>query len=651
MKKLIFIILVVILSGCSENKDTSISQPQATNGALDLTGWSLQDDGMIKLSGEWNFYQDKLLDSKNDLSRYSPQLLDVPSLWEGAANDKERVHGQGFATYHLSVSVDEDDFNSVMAMYIPTIHTSYRIWINGEMAVENGVVGESEQQSKPRYKPNVVFFQPEQRNNSIIIQVSNFSHYKGGIAKELILGTPNQILDMKQDRVALNLFLFGSLMIMALYHFGLYLRRPTDKSSLFFGLLCIVGALRTILVDQMYLIEWFPSFNWSFALKLEYLTIYIGAYLYLSFIRSLFPNELNKYVYMISVLISLIFSSIVIIFPADHFTLTLKLFQFFMFALLFYLQFVLALASFRKREAAIISFITGMIFFVCTVNDFLYYTGVIYTTDLAPLGFFILIISQSVNLSLKFTKSFKQVEQMRENLEQMNYTLEEKVRERTRDLEQSQFEAAAALAEKSLLTERNRIANDLHDILGHMLTTTSVQIEVAKKVVNKDIDLAVTKMDLSQELIRKGLNDIRGTVHKLKEDSVTLLFIPSLIHLIEMTEKMTDIEIDYRIDEITVELPPSVEKVIYHTLQEGLTNGIRHGECTKFSFQLYLDQDETLHFYLRDNGKGTHEITYGFGLATMQERIKDHNGEVFITSEPGKGFTIQFFIPILNFLT
>ncbi|WLD93836.1 sensor histidine kinase [Alkalihalobacillus sp. AL-G] len=646
MKKRIFMIMMflLILTGCSETKNNGFAA--AKNGVIDLTDWVPPEDGAVKLNGEWAFYWHHLLDPNDDLTSYSPLMIKVPSIWNGLLYHSETLTGEGYATYHLSVRMDVDTEEQLMALYIPTIDTSYRLWVNGQLTAENGTVGTSKQNASPRYKPNVITFRARD-NTSILLQIANFSHSEGGIIQEIILGSPDQIIDMKQDKVALNIFVFGSLVIMAFYHIVLFVKRTKDKSSLYFGLLCFIGALRAIIVDQMYLIEWFPNFNWYLALKLEYLTVYFGAFLGVSFIRSMFPAEMNKYIYYFASSVSILFSLFVICFPAKLFTETLSAFEIFLLLLLVYIQYVQVLACIRKRNAALISSITGLIFLGCTINDVLYYAGVIYTVDLLPIGFFLLIISQSVNLSLKFAKSFQRVEQMTKHLEEINVTLEEKVRKRTKDLEQAQFETAAMLAEKSIFLERSRIARELHDILGHMLTTTSVQIEVAKKVVGKDVRLAIDKMDLSQQLIQKGLNDIRGTVHTLKENNEPILFIPSLNKLIEMTEMTTSIKVDSLIEDTVNNLSPTIEKVVYHTLQEGLTNGIRHGGCTKFIFSLYIDSENNLHFSLSDNGVGINELTFGFGLTSIKERLEEQNGKLMITSSDQMGFALEFSIPIV----
>lgn len=103
------------------------------------------------------------------------------------------------------------------------------------------------------------------------------------------------------------------------------------------------------------------------------------------------------------------------------------------------------------------------------------------------------------------------------------------------------------------------------------------------------------------------------------------------------------IERDIRLKE---ELSKDQKLVIYRALQEGLTNGVRHGQAKHFTFELF-HADEEIIFRLEDDGNGADEIKHGIGLEAMQERVKRVGGTMFVRSEKGKGFTIEIQIPLI----
>lgn len=237
------------------------------------------------------------------------------------------------------------------------------------------------------------------------------------------------------------------------------------------------------------------------------------------------------------------------------------------------------------------------------------------------------------------------------SVSKLNLSLEEEVRIRTAELvetnEQLQAsikETIGAVQEVVSLEERNRVAHEIHDTVGHTLTSTIVQLEAVKRLLAKDIETAQTKLDSAQQLVRKGLEDIRSVVRMLRDDVLDSDITESLAKLIADTRSITGIDIEYRIEQLPP-LPPLLKKTVYHALQEGLTNGIKHGESTRFQFVLYFEEGR-LHFSLKNNGKPLSLPTYGFGLSAMRERIRNFGGTMEVNSFPDWGFELSITIPV-----
>lgn len=227
-------------------------------------------------------------------------------------------------------------------------------------------------------------------------------------------------------------------------------------------------------------------------------------------------------------------------------------------------------------------------------------------------------------------------------IQQLSNNLEEQVEERTRSLERSMRETSAALAEVSVYEERNRIAQEIHDIVGHTLTSTILQIEAGKRLLQKDPVSANLRLKEAQDLVRHSLNEIRGSVHMLKQDKYADLG-QMLNQLMRDAERNTGVIIHTTIDDLP-DLSAAYKKTIYHALQEGLTNGIKHGGSEEFSFSLKLDQS-SLQFRLEDRGTGTSHVSMGFGLNTMKERVEHLDGSLSIKSQPGQGCILSIDLP------
>jgi YesN/AraC family two-component response regulator len=180
---------------------------------------------------------------------------------------------------------------------------------------------------------------------------------------------------------------------------------------------------------------------------------------------------------------------------------------------------------------------------------------------------------------------------------------------------------------QSLNDERKRIAYDLHDTVGHMLTGTLIQIEAAKQLLSRNQEEGLTKLDHSQDLIRQGLRDVRETVYGMvipKKDSSDLKgalqrFVAEVEHNVHISVTCS-IEIS---EPITDE---ALIKAVVLACKEGITNGTRHGLADQF--ELVVSKiDETLELRLWNNGIPYDGVApLGFGLRAMSERMSRWGG-------------------------
>lgn len=210
-----------------------------------------------------------------------------------------------------------------------------------------------------------------------------------------------------------------------------------------------------------------------------------------------------------------------------------------------------------------------------------------------------------------------------------------KLRDNTRDIE-----------EITILKERNKIAREIHDTMGHTLTSVLIELEAGERLLKNDQELAIQKINLAKEQVRKGLSNLRESVGVLNKGKEILGFVPSLKLLLEETALHGDFYVKYEIDELP-QLSEIQENALYRALQEGLTNGIKHGKSTAFIFILKCE-DEHLSFQLQDNGTGGDKIVFGYGLSAMEQRIREVGGTLNIDSSFGEGCTISISIPLVG---
>ncbi|MDT8861169.1 sensor histidine kinase [Alkalihalobacillus sp. MEB130] len=641
MRFILFLLpILIFLTSCSSDSNNVHKNPTVINGFVDLQSVSFETKDLIPLNGSWNLYWNERLQSVQNHSQ-NHDYINLPGLWNGLEVKGEKLPSQGYATFHLSVQLNDDDLNRTLGLYIPYIHTAYAVYIDGELKVEVGSVGDSKETSKPKYSPNSIFFTPAEKTFDIIIQASNFHHTKGGLSGDILIGNAEALTLYTQKRVANNLFLFGCFLIIAIYHISIYMYRREEVTSFVFGLFSLLIGIRMLLIDQAFLVTLFPTLNWGLEMRLEYVTNYGGFFLFLIFLKQMYPLDVHYRFYRVMVVITGLFTSLVLLTTPYIFTYIFNWYTVLALFLILYFAYVLIVAAIRKRESALISAVAGLFFYLTITNDLLYNLNIIQTGNYLPLGFLVFIVSQSLVMSIQYSKTFKQVAKLNEQLSHLNESLEDKVQERTETLKNTMRETAAALAEKSALEERNQLIRDIHDTVGHTLTTIIVQIEAGKRLIKKDPLSAVAKLDASQQQVRTGLDDIRRILKIIKTAELSDNFLDSIRQLIANTEKTTGVTIETEIV-LNGTFTSQLRHVLFRALQEGLTNGIRHGQSNSFIFKLY-DSNVNVHFYLKDNGNSPEEFEMGLGLTAMKERVDELGGTFEL--DTADGFTIHITLP------
>ncbi len=250
--------------------------------------------------------------------------------------------------------------------------------------------------------------------------------------------------------------------------------------------------------------------------------------------------------------------------------------------------------------------------------------------------FYFIFISGAMYITGYQIKSKQALKKTTDELEIKTVQLEE--------INRKYRETMEALEEVTALKERNRIASEIHDTVGHTLTTVLIEIEAGKRLMGRSYEKALEKLDLAQEQVRKGLNDIRSSVRTLKDGNDILGIIPSLYLLARETEKHAGVSVKC----LFSPLPPvsnEIEKFLYKVLQEGLTNGIRHGQSTGFICSMDC-KENLISFSLEDNGRGFDGMTLGYGLSTMKERAGEFGGTLSIYSQKGRGCCLTVKIPL-----
>jgi signal transduction histidine kinase len=212
-----------------------------------------------------------------------------------------------------------------------------------------------------------------------------------------------------------------------------------------------------------------------------------------------------------------------------------------------------------------------------------------------------------------------------------------------------QLQEYAARAEEFAITqERNRLAREVHDTLGHRLTVAAVQLEGAGRLVQRDPAKATAMVETVRQQVLEGLGELRRTVAALRTPVEEELSLPNaLTRLAQHFEEATGIHSQLELPVQTPPLPPAVRHALYRTAQEALTNIQRHSGARQVWLAFAALDGDRLELRIADDGKGLTESisSHGYGLRGLQERAEQLQGSFTATNRPGGGALIQLTLP------
>jgi signal transduction histidine kinase len=207
-------------------------------------------------------------------------------------------------------------------------------------------------------------------------------------------------------------------------------------------------------------------------------------------------------------------------------------------------------------------------------------------------------------------------------------------------------EYALRVEELATAQERNRIARDIHDSLGHSLTVFSIHLEAALRLLRSDPEQAATLLLEIKQLNSKTLQDVRQSVTALRSDPLREQSLSTAIaNLVVEFQRSTQI-LPARIIQLKQPLTHELNVVIYRIVQESLTNICKYAAATEVEISI-VQSISNLQVTIRDNGKGfefKHNTT-GFGLQGMQERTLALGGHFEIVSAPNQGCRVSAIFP------
>lgn len=214
---------------------------------------------------------------------------------------------------------------------------------------------------------------------------------------------------------------------------------------------------------------------------------------------------------------------------------------------------------------------------------------------------------------------------------------EDKLKEANKELEMY----ASSIEEMTLLRERNRISREIHDSVGHALSTIAIQLGAIERIAEKDPE---TTRDISRDLrkfTQNSLNDVRKAVREIKpKDYNNYEGIIAIEELINNFKKLTGVDVRLSFTKDKWPLNSDQSFILYRIVQEFLSNSVRHGKADSILIFMAFNEYKLV-VTLKDNGIGAANIVEGIGIKGMRERVTEIGGYFEYSTKLEEGFSVK----------
>ncbi|WP_281883713.1 cell wall metabolism sensor histidine kinase WalK [Paenibacillus sp. YYML68] len=661
-----------------------VSKYRAQGGVLVLDSYDWDRKHSLRLNGEWLFYWKQLwvpevLQLEPEVER-AVRYVELPSDWNGL-NGPQDIPGRGYGTYRLTIKIAPDV--DTLTLKMPYVRTAYKLWVNGELAAAVGEVG-AFGNSKPHYSSKVIVVKPQFGTLDLIIQASNSHHRSGGMWDTPVLGSPERMQSELQLNLSIETIVVGGLLILGIHHLSLYAFRRKEKESVYFGIFCVLMGIRSLFLGESVIYYWFPGISWYVSNVLEYICYFIAVPSCLMFLYLVYPHEMKRWPVLVMSWLSVLSTLAVLLLSPPWFTYGMLLYEWAVKVAAVYVVAMMMVAHWRRREGTIFVLFGVGAYLTTLAAEMLYENDRLYAGGITFIGFLIGVLSVSFIVGSRFSKAITTVESLSRQMKELNAGLEQKIRERTAELERINLSLELVNEDLARMetSRRHLLSNISHD-LGTPMTLIQGYVEALMDgVVDREQEQQYLKLihnritglnrlikdlfQLSKLEARQMEFDIQIVDteelfqffverYELELAGAGIRFETSSYRLTPTEGRTTQVRVDMnRIDQV-------LTNIIYNAVKYTPKGGLIQLQFTVDEHALVVQvQDsgagiapEDLpyifdRFYKKDKSRNTSGGGSGLGLAIAKEIIDYHGGRIWAQSRLGQGARLAFMLPLVK---
>ena len=564
-----YVPFLLLLASCKQTVEKV--PPKLEEGILDLHNWDFRMEKIFEIGGDYKFYPNSLLIENKEFPKNEPfegcfMVLDgeqdyqgcngynisisgneilrgqnkgynvtLPHRWKGLSYDNTVLEAQGYGVYKFTIRLkdiqkisltSESDFSRI----------SFRIWLyraNKLTLLQKSGHPSSEPENIRSHSIPVFITDSFMDGDEIYLELANWENRIGGLLSGFYIGNSREVNNYRDFALWSSLVIFGLNTMAGLYHFILFILRPANRYTLWFGIFCVIIGMRVLVISKPIQI-YYPDLDaFSFLYKLEYITMMGSMSIFIVYIKEVLEGKIFYPWYYIVMIISLISCTIIIFQDIYTVTTLLSYFQMGLVIGLLWIAYELIKHSFFKipnntrNKYLARSIIYVCIFFIFSIiHDLLMYQGLFRSIDLTAYGLVSFLLGQGVVIAKVNAKAWA-------NSDHLSINLQKEVDSRTREYKEQKELAELALEElkqsqdRLVLAERQAALTQIVTNISHELNTPLGAIQASASTIKISLSNAIEQLKVywnnpnKHKLSKRDILNLIEYINKTNDENIS----------------------------------------------------------------------------------------------------------------------------------
>lgn len=410
-----FLLTVVLPAYYLFNKSVANEEQRlAYQGVLDLSDWDFGVNGVVALNGEWEFYPGQFLNPGTwsmDGQKHPHSYASVPHTWNPYMPGNS---GTGYGTYRLLIRIPEQA-NELFGIRMINIRTASSIYINGAKVGERGIPGENDQSSVPGNRPYNGYFRVTGSTVEVMIHVSNYHYYSGGIVKPIMFGEYASIRNARDISLATDLILGAGFFIPSAFFLLLYRFRTREPSLFYMGCFCF-ATLLYVLSQGEKLIGAIPGMQYEWVVSTQWVSSVLAFFFLVRYVNVYSSGIVNPRILSLSTAATIVWTVLVPLVPMVLMSRAEPLLLMYHVCWVGYVVYVLIKGFGKSKQDTTLMALAILSIMMVVLLCIAYLLGWIDMRGVVSFETLIFIFSQALLLAKRFAVTFAEVELLSQRL-------------------------------------------------------------------------------------------------------------------------------------------------------------------------------------------------------------------------------------------